>query len=166
MLKSSMRFITSYRERVDTLLGNLQTALGFDLAALTFVPGMAARATNVFAAAPIVQGAWDTTGTGDVLTYPRGNLVHDEWYANLDPYQGAVVMWITPEWNGNDGLDHFILVDSLNFYVAKAASGFLQFRFAVGSTIQVDVSAWVAGTPYCVELRWDVDYPLDGTNCG
>ena len=82
----------------------------FSLGDITFTAGMAKRSgAKAFDVAPIVQGKWDGTGTPDVVTFPRGTLLGNQtqfFYSNFDPYQGAISFWITPEWDGNDGIWH------------------------------------------------------------
>ena len=59
---------------IRTLIGGAKgwPPLDFDLDAITFTPGMAKRtAPGPFAAAPIAQGQWDSTGTPDIVTIPR-----------------------------------------------------------------------------------------------
>ena len=76
------------------------SGIELDFNETTFTPGMAKREGAVFAGAPMVQGQWDGTGTPDVLTFVRGANLSGHWYANFDPYQGSIVFWITPEWDG------------------------------------------------------------------
>ena len=71
----------------------------FDPNLITFTPGMAKRATSVFAAAPIVQGLKDGTGTPDVLSVPNGTLIAGSFYSNFDPNQGSFVVFWTPEYS-------------------------------------------------------------------
>jgi hypothetical protein len=132
----------------------------------TFTPGMALRTTPAgpFLAAPIIQGKWDGSGTPDILTASRGSQVIGNWYGNIDPYQGSIVFWITPEWAGSDGKLHYILSDSASavLFVYKGTNGDLNVR--IGSTsFAVSISSVVAGTTYCVVCRWDKN-ALDGTN--
>jgi len=143
----------------------------FNLDKSTLTRGMAKRATDVFEAAPIYQGDWDGAGTPDVVSFPRGDLLGNPTYvqyANFDPYQGSIVFWITPEWDGNDGLDHYIVHGGTpdRFLLYKAASSNLTFTLFAGVWIAVlvDASAWTAGTTYCVVARWDTKCAIDGTN--
>ena len=90
---------------------NVLPLFEFDLADSVFTPAMAIRPMDTFYS-PIFQGDWDGTGTPDVVTFPREDLLGNQTqfrYANFDPYQGSISFWITPEWNGNDGLQHGIL---------------------------------------------------------
>jgi len=119
-----------------------------------------------FAAAPIVQGNWDGTGTPDVLSFLRGTVMLPAgraWYDNIDPYQGSIVFWITPEWDGNDGLEHRFLSNQ-QFFIRKLGN---DLAIAIsGTSISVDISGWTAGTTYCVIARWDSKNTIDGTNYG
>ena len=139
----------------------------FDSGLATFTAKMAKRlAPGPFTAAPIVQGDWDTSGTGDVLSFQDGDVISGNFKANADSVQGTIVLWITPEWNGDDGLTHHILISSNNNpNCFKLTDDRLYFTY---NSIQVsaDVSAWVAGTIYCVVFRWDTNNTLDGTNHG
>ena len=137
-----------------------------DLALSTFTAKMAKRAgQGPFAAAPIVQGDWDGSGDGDSVAFVRGNQVSDEFYDNFDAYQGSISFWITPEWAGNDGLDHRIFTTG-NFRVGKATGNTLYITITPGGQLShtVVVSAWAAGTTYHVVFRWDFNNTLDGTN--
>ncbi len=149
--------------------GPLLAPFDFDLGQLTFIAGGAAgglakRDVLRFAAAPIVQGKWDGTGTGDVLSHVRGAQLFETFYANIDSNQGTGSFWITPEFDGNDGIDHILRIFDTDFFIVKAATDFLQFRCGSGSTVQVNVAAWTAGTTYHIVVRWDSKNTLDGTN--
>lgn len=130
-----------------------------------FNAAMSKRHTDVFAAAPIVQGRWDVSGVPDVLTFPRGDQIAGVWYDNLDPQQGSMVFWITPEWDGDDGKLHFIYGgddDPINIY--KRADDLLIIRDQVTILVSTNVAAWAAGTTYCVVARWDSRNTLDGVH--
>ncbi|MHA2118163.1 MAG: LamG domain-containing protein, partial [Candidatus Thorarchaeota archaeon] len=126
---------------------------------------MAKRATSVFETAPIIQGDWDGTGTGDVINTQNASEIHDAFDDIFDNYQGSVVCWITPEWNGNDGLYHEIITDRSTgtFRLRKLDTNFLQLT-AGNRSATVDISGWTAGTTYFVVGRWDTKNTLDGTN--
>jgi len=138
----------------------------------TFTAGMAKRVgeAGVFDAAPIIQGNWDGTGTPDVVTFPRGDLLGNQaqfFYANFDPYQGSVSFWITPEWDGDDGLYHYFWHpgNGNRFGIYKSSGDdLIVLDPSGGAAVQVDISAWTAGTTYHVVVRWDLRNPLDGTN--
>ena len=147
------------------LLPGATKRLDFDPNLCTFTPSMAKRtAPGPFAAAPIVQGKWDSSGVPDAVTFSRGSQVASNWYDNIDPYQGSIVFWITPEWNGNDGKRHDIVVASNYIYIIKHADNRLYANFTSGLTLSLSASGWVAGTTYCVVVRWDSKNTLDGTN--
>jgi hypothetical protein len=117
-----------------------------------------------FAAGVMVQGKLDGTIIQDTLNVSSGTLINGKWYQNIDPNQGSVVLWITPEWNGNDGLTHYLLT-STNITLFKNSTGYL--RSSVNDQQpSVDVNSWVAGTTYCVILRWEKKNTIDGTNYG
>jgi hypothetical protein len=122
----------------------------------------------VFAAAPIVQGKRDGSGDSDVLTMQRGSLVAGTtFYSNFDPNQGSMCFRITPEWNGNDGVAHFIFVSGF-FLLSKSALNNLRLETKdAGGTwheVATSVAAWAAGTTYNICVRWDMLNTLDGTN--
>ena len=138
----------------------------FDASLTTFTPAMAKRtAPGPFAAAPIVQGKLDGSGTPDQIVFSRGSQISDYFYQTFDPRQATIVFWITPEWNGNDGLNHYLFGSQFidQWTVWKSSSNNLVLT-AQGTSISVSVSSWVAGTTYCVVARWDRKNPLDGTN--
>jgi hypothetical protein len=145
--------------------GQVQPIFKFDISKAAFTPKMAKRnSAGPFAAGVMVQGKMDGTGTPDSLTFSRGSQIVGNWYQNLDPYQGSIVFWITPEWNGNDGLIHTIISEpTIPIKIGKKADN--KLYLTVGTqTASVDISAWVAGTTYNIVTRWDSKNTLDGTN--
>jgi hypothetical protein len=62
-----------------------------------------------FAAGPMVQGTLNGATTTDILSFSRGNQISRNFYEHIDPYQGSLVLWITPEWNSNDGKIHTVI---------------------------------------------------------
>ena len=155
-----------YGPRRALLGGKKLRPFDFALPAVsTFTAGMAKRAGGTFAAAPIVQGKWDGTGTGDVLTAPIGVQIFDEFYANADAYQGTIHLWITPEHDGG-GIagDIFNLGGTPNIRATIIAGGALWFAVHNQSAQFANVAGWTAGTTYHLVFRWDVKKTLDGTN--
>jgi hypothetical protein len=151
----------SPQHRIPSLLGGGLKPWDFNPNLVSFTPGMAKRATSVFAAAPIVQGKRDGTGTPDVLTFPQGAAPIAGWfYPNLDTYQGSIVFRITPEWNGNDGIEHIFMDWRTGSIIEKDAANHLIFCYQDYGSI----AGWVAGTTYNICLRWDNKNTLDGTN--
>ena len=143
--------------------------VNFDPSLVTFTAKMAKRtAPGPFAAAPIVQGKWAEDGTtGDKVTVARGSQISGNFYANIDQYQGSIVFWITPEWDGDDGKNHYILQSIGNtIQVLKNTSDQLQLNILGSTIIQhvVDISSWTAGMTYFIVCRWDFNNTLDGTN--
>ncbi len=140
----------------------------FDLGTMDFAAAMVKReAPGPFEAAPIIQGKFDGSGVPDRVTFPRGNLIGNQtqiWYANLDPYQGSIVFWITPEWEGDDGNIYTVLRSNQDtFRLLKLNTDTLYLEIS-GQTLTADVSGWTAGTTYQVAIRWDTQNTLDGTN--
>ena len=133
--------------------------------AVTFTAGMAKRdGPGPFAGAPIVQGNYDGTGTPDNLRYTSSTTLSSEFKNVYDLNQGSVVMWVTPEWNGNDGKNHYLWRQgSSGGALFKFSNNNLRFNVG-GQIVDVDASTWTAGTTYNVVARWDIDNTLNGTN--
>lgn len=138
----------------------------FDSNSITFTAAMAKRKPGgqPFGAGIPVQGKADSSGTPDVLTFPQGAQISSNWYANFDPYQGSIVMWVTPEWSGNDNLKHVLLQWSANGSIYKDTDNKLYLSVASAKTVSTSISTWAAGTTYLVIVRWDSRNTLDGTN--
>lgn len=141
----------------------------FDPDLVAFTPGMDKRATGVFAAAPICQGDWDGAGVGDRITFPPGDLIGnaaERRYANLDPYQGTVVFWITPEWDGTVTYRRAILGNGAVIVFAEGALLTIGLYDDGGwkGGGAVNIAGWVAGTTYCVIMSWAFHGTIDGTN--
>ena len=102
------------------LFGKPEPVFSFDPALATFTPGMAKRAGTVFAAAPMVQGNWDGSGTPDLLSFARGNDIMPVglWYDQFDPYQGGGFGDWVPEQSSADR------ADSNHAYIWWAAGGY------------------------------------------
>jgi hypothetical protein len=151
-----------YRKFIDV---KQKKIFKFNPALSTFTAAMAKRKfTGPFAGAPFVQGTMNSSGTSDILSFPRGNQVVGFWYSNLDPYQGSISFWVTPEWNGNDGFYHtFISETSIPIKIAKKSDNRLYLNIGLQS-VSADASTWTAGTTYYVVARWDTKNTLDGTN--
>jgi hypothetical protein len=131
----------------------------------TFTPGMAKReGPLVFAGAPIVQGAWDGSGTPDHIAFSRGSQVTSNWYDNFDPEQGSVVVWWTPEQDdGATQVDGLIWQAHSNYkFRYQYANG--RFFANIGGQTQTVSQAIVPGTTYLIVVRWDVNNTIDGTN--
>src|SRR3990170_1119167 len=137
----------------------------FDSALATFTPSMAKRATSVFAASPIIQGKRDSTATSDFLSFPNTEIF-DRFGTTFDLNQGTIVFWITPEWNGNDGLVHRIIGFQSRVAIHKEIGNLLVLYAGNAALCTVSVAGWVAGNTYCVIARWDTKNTIDGTNYG
>ena len=154
-----VRVLDRRRQRV----GDDAETVRYDESLSTFTASMGKRLGTVFAAAPIMQSTWHGTGTSDALRFSRGTQVSGYWYGNVDPYQGSIVFWITPEWNGNDGRIHTILATD-GLLVQKVASSHLYMTIGNQTWYGANLAALTAGTTYSVVIRWDVRNTLDGTN--
>ncbi|GAH44400.1 unnamed protein product, partial [marine sediment metagenome] len=138
----------------------------FDLADITFTPGMAKRtAPGPFHSAPIVQGKFDGSGDGDNLSVSRGDQISGDFYSSLDYYQGSIVLWWTPEKNRDAGQsnDEFLFEFDGSFR-ARYEHDNARIYFSAGyQSVTASLTA-VAGQTYCLVFRWDSKNTLDGTN--
>ncbi len=140
-----------------------------DLGLSTFTAAMAKRAgLGPFAAAPIVQAAPpdDSTYDGDQITIGRGSQVSGTFYDNFDSVQGSMVFWWTPEFSSGDyaggkRAQFFFNNNDTQFHYDYDDA---QFECDFGDSGLTKAVAVVAGTTYCVALRWDFNNTLDGTN--
>lgn len=146
--------------------GGLNTTFNFDSTLATFTPAMAKRkaASQPFAAASLVQGKLDASGTPDIVSLARGTQISGNFYPNWDAGVGSIVVWITPEWAGNDGLKHVIVQFSTNGALYKDTDNKLYLSLASSKSVSVSISSWAAGTTYLVIARWDSQNTLDGAN--
>jgi hypothetical protein len=133
----------------------------------TLTPGMAKRATSVFAAAPIVQGAKDGSGTPDILSYSRGTatIAGTYFYPNFDINQGSISVFWTPEYSSGGIATnyHYFFYISATYYWVYDYTNARHYVSWGGQTLTV-ASAVVAGTMYKLMLSWDTKNYIDGTN--
>jgi len=150
------------------MLGAAAPWADFDLSALIFTPAMDKRsAPGPFDRAPICQGKWDGTGTPDIVTAGRGNQIVDYFYEHIDPYQGTIVFWITPEWDGDDGIIHYVVRTGQLYVHKKSSPNRLVFGYrdaTMWRSISIDASGWSAGDTHLIICRYDSNNSLDGTN--
>lgn len=137
--------------------------------ATTFTAAMSKRnSAGPFAAGVAVQGKYDASGTPDVLSFSRGSQIAGTFYQNYDPYQGSIVFWITPEWNGNDNATHtlFMGVSNGTPNIMKKSDNTLCLyqQDATQYRACTDVSSWTAGSTYLVTGRWDYTNTFNGTS--
>jgi len=140
----------------------------YDSSSDTFTAAMAKRnSAGPFAAGVMVGGELeDDETTGDLISASRGTQIRGSFYTMADAYQGSIVFWITPEWDGDDGKSHTLYTFHGYNYRAiwKDSSGQLRLDFGWGDDVAVDISSWNAGETHLVVGRWDMDNPIDGTN--
>ncbi len=131
----------------------------------TFTPSMSKRTgQGPFAAAPMIQGAWDGIAGIDALSFARGDQISGVFYENYDASQGSIVFWITPEWSGGDGRSHWVYRNrGTNNDIQKMSNNNLRARTSSGLSLSVDVSGWTAGTTYQLVWRWDTQNTIDGS---
>jgi len=140
-------------------------AYDFDPGDIVFTPKMAKRAApGPFAATPIIQGNWDGTGDGDVLTYSRGAQLSGNFYANMDTNQGSVVGWWTPERTRHGGNSYEYLWRGSSTYWIRYYHLSHLFYVRMGNQTTSTSFYTVAGAFYFIAVRWDCDNTLDGTN--
>lgn len=139
----------------------------FDLDEQTFNPGMAKRTGQAaFAAAPIVQGDWDSAGTGDVLSFVRGDLIDDYWYENFDGSQWFLFVSWVPEVNFDAGAGKlYLMYASAAHYFAYDYDN-ARFELCVGTQTLTAASNIVAGTSVALAVGGSSVNPIDGSNYG
>jgi len=142
--------------------------MNYATASATFTPNMSKRnSAGPFAAGPMVQGKLDSSGTTDSLTVTRGTSINYDFYSNFDADSGSISFWITPEWNGNDGLNHYILSDSDDrILLLKSSTNNMVWCYESSGCFQtssIDVSAWVTGSTHLIIVRWGKTYTIAGS---
>jgi len=133
--------------------------------AASFSAGMAKRnAPGPFTAAPIVQGGWQNDGASDQLTYPTSEKIASYFTKTLDPYQGSASFWITPEWDSNDGKNHYFLSNAgASFNLYKDEEDNLVFSKGWSQELTISNLNWSTGSSYHIVLRWDRDNDISGS---
>ncbi|MEI6462755.1 MAG: LamG-like jellyroll fold domain-containing protein [bacterium] len=133
----------------------------------TFTPNISKRnSPGPFAAGPMSQGKYlsnETANGTDTISTTRGSQISGNFYQNLDTNQGSVVLWLTPEWNGNDGMNHNVFTDGsgvVDIFVSTNLTFFNNGAFIIGPS----TTAWTAGSTYNIVVSWDVNNTIDGTN--
>ena len=130
----------------------------------TFTAGMAKREGTIFAGAPIVQGLWDGSGVPDVLTFPRGAQIINNWYANFDPYQGGVFLTFKPEQSSGarTGVAYLWYVSASYHMEYDYDNG--RYSLTIGGQTFTLAQAIVAGTVEYIACGYDTVNTIDGTN--
>ena len=134
-----------------------------------FTPGMAKRdGPGPFDAAPIVQGDPNNLDgrTDDLLSFPRGTQVRNNFHANFDTDQGSVVLWWTPEYGASSlsgAGDHYVWYVSASYFLAYEYDTD-RFNLTVGGQSLTVASAIASGTTYVLIARWDTRNTLDGVS--
>jgi len=154
--------------------GNTATTFNFATTSATLTANMSKRnSAGPFAAGPMVQGKYDSTGTPDILSFDRGTNIKGNFYQNVDADQGTIAFWVTPEWSGSDNQYHQIIYES-NLRVYKHSNNRL-YAYASGyggaiSDLYVDISSsglnWQPGNTYFVVFRWDGRTPIYNSRYG
>ena len=154
----------SVRTRSRLLMRPVRSPLQYLDHEHTFTPGMAKReGPGPFAAAPIVQGTFDSAGVPDTLTFLRGSQIDGSWYDNFDPEQGTIVLWWTPEHDDTGDGVFYLWRASVKYQVAYAAATGLLVVELGGKTKNVS-HVPVPGTAVNLVISWDVNNPIDSTN--
>ena len=138
--------------------------MNYATASATFTPNMSKRnSAGPFAAGPIFQGDYSSTSQSDLINWTRGNTIAGNFYQNLDTNQGSLVLWITPEWNGNEANTSWIYNSGNDGVVLQRLGSTIRF-YVNNTTITTSVLSWTAGSTYNIVARWDYKNTIDGTN--
>jgi hypothetical protein len=114
-------------------------------------------------------GVWPYYPT-DLITISRGNQIGTYFYENMDSAQGTIILWMTPEWDGNDGKIHYLYSadgeGSRGPSLWKDNNNNFYFQVPDGDLYSIGVPAneIYAGNKYLITVRWDYKNTLDGTN--
>lgn len=109
----------------------------------------------------------------DLVYFDRGTQIRNENYINLNTYQGTIIIWVKPYFDGDDGLTHGIFqfqFDANNrILLAKNDSNNLFSRVEwnnvpIDNLISVTSANFTAGEWHFIALRWDINNAFDGTN--
>lgn len=109
----------------------------------------------------------------DNLHYDRGTVVNNQNFANFNPYQGTMIFWVKPYFDGDDRLNHMIFIElgDANDYVflEKTSGNLLRFEVShngtvVNADIAVTSANFGAGTWHFIACRFDRNNTIDGTN--
>lgn len=144
--------------------------LNYGSSTQTFTPNMSKRnSAGPFAAGPMIQGKYlggEIANSSDNIYHSRGTQISGNFYSDFDTNQGSIVMWITPEWNGNDNQIRNLYVDSAAIIQIVIQNNILRLHNSnTGSYIDGPSTAtWTVGTTYNIIVSWDVKNSIDGTN--
>jgi len=137
-------------------------------ASATFTPNMAKRnSAGPFAAGVLSQGKPDLAGASDSITASQGTQISNYFNNNFDGNQGSIVFWVTPEWNGNDGLEHVLFKAGGGIWVLKDTSNNLIVYVDTDHnwySTSTNISSWTAGSTYSIVVRWDLDNAIENNN--
>ena len=111
----------------------------------------------------------DLTGV-NTPTYSDNTLINPLMYNSINPHTGTISFWITSDWDGDDGEEHYIYrerYDANNTILIRKHSGnTLQFELnnrGSSQTASYTVSDWNIGESHHVVCTWSV-HSLDGTD--
>ena len=109
------------------------------------------------------------TGSGDP-TYTDNNYVQPIVYEHFNPHSGTIAFYIKPDWDGDDGENHYIFYDytsATNYILIKKSSAnnisFIIEHSDVNVQVTSSTTAWTSGTWYNVVCSWN-EASIDGTD--
>ena len=109
----------------------------------------------------------------DNLYFDRGSVVDNQNYVNFNPYQGTVILWVKPYFDGDDEENHAMFEevgDSNNSIIIRKhnennlAIDVKSAGVSKRVSIAVNSSNFGAGNWYFIAVRWDLNNDFDGTN--
>ncbi len=136
----------------------------FNLSLASFTALMAVRAGALFDGAPMVQGDYDGSGTGDVLSCSRGSQISDHWYNHFNGYQWDFGCFWTPEISTGDTVGMAYLFYASAAHYAAYDYDNDRFEVCVGGQTVTDAHTLTAGTTVDVIMGGSTIRSYDGTN--
>lgn len=111
----------------------------------------------------------DLTGV-NTPTYSDNTYINPLMYNSINPHTGTISFWITPDWDGDDGENHYVFFNRYNstnyIVIYKATNNYIYFKNLYNNNYvqcSYDLSSWVIGESHHITMVWSV-HTIDGTD--